>query len=117
MKSTKFIDISELEDIFGEMDNSETCETVESLQADFILKLSVLTNCVEQNDISTFKLNAHSLKSNCSYLGATQLNQNSYQLELTTSFKDDNFSSNWATFKNTFDSTMSEIQETIEQLK
>lgn len=117
MKSTKFIDISELEDIFGEMDNNETCETIESLQADFILKLSVLTNCVEQNDISTFKLNAHSLKSNCCYLGASELNKNSYQLELTTSFKDDNFSFNWAKFKNTFDATMCEIKDTIEQLK
>jgi len=117
LQSTKLIDISELNDIFGEMDNQETRETIESLRDDFLLKMTELSACIKEQDLDTFKLKSHSLKSNCCYLGAMQLNQYSYKLELSDSFNDDEFPSLWANFKSTFASTINEIDSTIKTLQ
>lgn len=117
MITDSYIDITELDDIFGEMDKEETRETIESLQGDFALKLQELTQCLDQKDLDTFKLKAHSLKSNCCYLGAMQLNKISLQLELTNSFNDLNFSEHWHLFNDIFTATMTEIDNTIQTLQ
>ena len=117
MQSTKFIDVSELSDIFGEMDNQETRETIESLRKDFSLKMTELSVSIEQNDLDNFRLKSHSLKSNCCYLGAIQLNQHSSKLERIEAFNTKDFPILWSDFKSVFASTMSEIDRTIKTLQ
>lgn len=99
------------------MDNQETRETIESLRKDFSLKMSELSVCIEQSDLDNFRLKSHSLKSNCCYLGAMQLNQHSSQLEKTESFDNKDFPALWSDFKSVFASTMSEIDRTINTLQ
>ncbi len=115
MEST-YIDVTELDDIFGEMDEQETLETLVSLQGDFSLKFSELSACLTNNDIDTFVLKAHSLKSNCGYLQANQLSKCALNLEQTQSFIDSAFLSNWQDFEQTYTATMAEITTTINDL-
>ena len=112
-----FIDLSELDDIFGEMDSKETLETIEGLYSDFLLKLRELIFSMDKLDLDTFKLKAHSLKSNCCYLGANKLNKESYQLELTESFYSDEFHQHWESFNKTFQSTINEIKIAMAELQ